>query len=102
MAPVFDTIFTGTNVASAIYVAGQDDAQNKEGAVIWAWAWQVCGWRPRSTAIRRGDRECEEAMAGGGGYSYPPPRGAPPPARRARGAAATAGRSVASCGSATC
>ena len=33
IAPVFDTIFTVTNLASAVYVAGEDNAKNKGVAV---------------------------------------------------------------------
>jgi hypothetical protein len=81
VAPAFDTIFTGTNIASAIYVAGQDNAQNKEGAVIFGLG--VAGlWLASAIYGYSNTAECEEAMAGGGGYSYPPPRRAPP-ARRA-------------------
>ena len=81
VAPVFDTIFTGTNVVSAIYVAGQENAQNKQAAVGLGLSVAAL-WMASAIYGYSNTSECEQAMDGGGGYSYPPPRRAPP-ARRA-------------------
>jgi len=75
--PVLDTIFTLTNVGSALYVAGQDNVQNKGAAVMLGLA--VAGlWLSSAIYGYTGTSECEEALADGGSYSYPPPRRAPP------------------------
>jgi len=72
-APVIDTIFTLTNVGSAIYVAGQDNVANKGTAVtlglsvatLWLLS-AVYGYTKTS--------ECEEAIGGDRPPSrYPPP-----------------------------
>jgi hypothetical protein len=61
-APVIDTLFTTTNVVSALYVAGQDNVANKEQAVLFGlsvaalWAMSA-GYGFSKTA------ECEEALA---------------------------------------
>jgi hypothetical protein len=76
--PVLDTIFTITNVASALYVAGQDNVVNKESSValglgvatLWALS-AVYGYQSAS--------ECEEALEPWSSrYPSPAPRAMPP------------------------
>jgi hypothetical protein len=77
-APVLDTIFTLTNIASAIYVASENNVTNKGTAVtlglsvaaLWALS---AGYGYSHTS------ECEEAMEGSGRSYYPPPRVRPRP-----------------------
>jgi hypothetical protein len=69
-APVLDTLFTGTNVVSAIYVASQDNVANKEQAVgfglgvatLWALS-AVYGYQNTSA--------CEEAQNEGASSGSP-------------------------------
>jgi hypothetical protein len=77
-APVLDTIFTLTNIASVIYVAGQNNVTNKPSAVtlglsvaaLWALS---AGYGYSHTS------ECEDAQERGGGSHYPPPHVRPRP-----------------------
>ena len=78
--PVLDTIFTLTNISSAIYVANQPNVINKENAVglglsvatLWALS-AVYGYRHTS--------ECEDAHAGRA-PGFTPARRAPPAGMR--------------------
>jgi hypothetical protein len=97
-APVIDTIFTATNLASAAYVAGQDDATNKGQAVTLGLA--VAGlWLSSAIYGYAKTSECEDVLAeddqgpyrpanyrmvvpGGQPYNHPsapPPSYGPPP-----------------------
>jgi hypothetical protein len=77
-APVIDTIFTTTNVVSALYVAGQDNVANKGQAVMFGlsvaalWAMSA-GYGFSKTA------ECEEAVGSDDDDDDEPDR---PPRRR--------------------
>jgi hypothetical protein len=76
--PVLDTIFTITNVASAIYVAGQENVQNKGSAVGLGLSVATL-WMLSAVYGYSGTSACEEAQAsyGGRGAYRPLPRPAP-------------------------
>jgi hypothetical protein len=76
-APVLDTLFTATNVASAIYVGSQDNVANKGTAVTFGLAVAAL-WLSSAVYGYSKTSECEDAMA----EDQPPPRRryyAPPP-----------------------
>lgn len=73
-APVIDTLFAATNVASAIYVAGKDNVTNK-GAAVTAGA-LVAGMWALSAGYGYGHtNECDAAKEEQSSGSYPLPRG---------------------------
>jgi len=59
-APVVDTIFAATNVASAIYVAGQDNIKNKDSAVMLGLS-LAAAWVSSAVYGYRATSECIEA-----------------------------------------
>ena len=75
--PALDTIFTLTNVGSAIYVAGQDNVQNKGSSVALGLGVAAL-WMMSAIYGYSGTSACEEAQQSVGyGSRYPPPRPAP-------------------------
>lgn len=59
--PVLDTILTATNVASAVYVAGKDDAPNK-GLAVTAGAAAAILWAASATYGYVKTSQCEAAF----------------------------------------
>jgi hypothetical protein len=77
-APVFDTLFTLTNVASAVYVAGENNVTNK-GAAVTAGALVATLWALSAGYGYIHTAECEDAQTERGrGYYAPPHLGARP------------------------
>ena len=83
---MLDTIFTATNIASAIYVAGKSNVANKEQAVTLGLSIALL-WGLSASYGYRHTAECEEAHQGlrparwspsPRSYHPPPPRPAPP------------------------
>jgi hypothetical protein len=74
-APVVDTILAATNVASAIYVAGQDNIKNKESAVMLGLS-VAAVWASSAVYGYRATSECREAKEDDGmpDLSYQPTR----------------------------
>jgi hypothetical protein len=91
-APVFDTIFTGTNIASAVYVAGENNVTNKGTAVtlglLVASVWLSSAIYGYSKTSACEDAKAEDAPAPRYRPVYhlravppaPPPAAVPPPA----------------------
>ena len=76
-APVIDTIFTLTNVGSAIYVAGQDNVTNK-GTAVSVGLTVAALWFSSAIYGYSKTSECEEALEEPRGGHYAPPRPLPP------------------------